>query len=383
MKAQAERNFPKELLRATQEERVAHFKNRKVEHMGLQSVFEQATRALTRFSGPRVVMVTGPTGVGKTTMARGIYRQVMRANEEEARNDSSFVPAIGINAIPPNGVNFSWKDFYIRLLERNGDILIDRKLLVPRQNELFPERPVTSYLERSVSDALRRSVENCIRLRKTKVLLIDEAHHLLMVKDPARLEYQFEALKSLTIETDVIIVLVGTYRLLDIRDQSGQLVRRSEIIHFPRYDMRNEADAAEFCAVLANFVSQLPLDEPPDVLREWEYFYLKTAGCIGILKDWLTKCLDEALSAGLKTFDTDFASRFAMSNRCLETIAEEALIGEAKLKDVSLDSLKSLLANGFGPTQERPTGNGVSGGRRRVGERNPVRDRTGGSHVSP
>jgi len=79
-----------------------------------------------------------------------------------------------------------------------------------------------------------------------EVMIIDEAHHMLMVRknDMASLEFQFEAIKSLALETQTTIVLVGTYRLLDIRDLSGQLVRRSEIIHFPRYDCRRQRPEA-------------------------------------------------------------------------------------------------------------------------------------------
>ncbi len=112
-------------------------------------------------------------------------------------------------------------------------------------------------MQRSTTDALRRSMEEYLRLRKTKFLIIDEAHHLFLTGNKQKLECQFESLKSLTIETGVTILLVGTYRLLDILDQSGQLTRRSQVVNFPRYDMRKSEDLKNFRKVLGYLEQKL------------------------------------------------------------------------------------------------------------------------------
>lgn len=367
-------------------ELVDEFAKRVIKHEALSRAYRKARSALSCSGGPRVVMIAGPTGVGKTTLAQALRRHAMERYAQEIAADPSCVPVIYGNAVPPNGASFSWKDFYIRLLERHGDVLTNRKLLVPRQSEIFPELPAPSPLERSVTDALRRAVENCMRLRKTRVLIIDEAHHLLMVNDPRRLEFQFEALKSLTIETDAVIVLLGTYRLLDIRDQSGQLVRRSEIIHFPRYDLLVQQDIEAFSSVLKTFQSQLPLKRTPDLCADAEYFYLKSGGCIGILKDWLTRCLEQALLEGRKTIDKAFAERYSLSNKSLKTIIEEAMNGEEKLTDVGIEKVEKLLKEGAcaeGETEKPSPARNLGKRGRRVGERLPVRDPVGGAHVAP
>lgn len=383
MKTKQLGDFPPELLQASLKERVDYYKNRLIDHSLLSIAFDKSMAALGSSSGPRVVTITGPTGVGKTTLARRIYRQLMRNYETEVAADPSMVPVLGINAIPPNGTSFNWKDFYFRLLEKNGDVLLDHKLNLPRQGHMFPELLFPPPSEGATADTLRRALEKCIRKRGTKFLIVDEGHHLLMVKDDGRLEYQFESLKSLTIETDVIIVLVGTYRLLDIRQHSGQLVRRSEVVPLSRYDFRKEEDKKSFASALATLQIKMPLEEQPNLVPDVEYFYLKTGGCIGILKDWLTRCLEQAIIENRKTVDTEFTSRFALDNKGLSTIIEEALAGEAKLADVSLDSIKMLLADGIpavsGPTDPKAK----KAPKRRVGERNPVRDQTGGFHVAP
>lgn len=383
MKTKQYADFPADLLQATLKERVDFFKSRMIDHTALSVAFDQAMAALGSSSGPRVVTIAGPTGVGKTTLARRIYRQVVKSYEAEVLANPSLVPVLGINAVPPNGTNFNWKDFYFRLLEKNGDVLLDHKLNLPRQGQMFPELLFPPPSEGSTADTLRRALEKCIRKRGTKIMIVDEAHHLLMVKDQDRLEYQFESLKSLTIETDVIIVLVGTYRLLDIRDHSGQLVRRSEVVPLSRYDFRKQGDKASFASALATLQAKMPLAETPNLVPDVEYFYLKTGGCIGILKDWLTRCLEQAIVEKRKTIDTEFASRFALDNKGLSTIIEEALAGEAKLADVSLDNIKLLLTEGI-PAVSGPMAHAAKSPirKRRVGERNPMRDPIGGFHVA-
>lgn len=383
MKTQLQADFPPELLQASLKQRVDYFKNRLIDHSLLSVAFNKAMAALGSSSGPRVVTITGPTGVGKTTLARRIYRQLMKNYEDEIAADPSMVPVLGINAIPPNGTSFNWKDFYFRLLEKNGDVLLDHKLNLPRQGNMFPELLFPPPSEGATADSLRRALEKCICKRGTKFLIVDEGHHLMMVKDDGRLEYQFESLKSLTIETDVIIVLVGTYRLLDIREHSGQLVRRSEVVPLSRYDFRQQGDKQSFASALATLQNKMPLEVTPDMVPDVEYFYLKTGGCIGILKDWLTRCLEQAILENRKTVDAEFASRFALDNKGLSTIIEEALAGESKLADVSLDSIKTLLTEGIPVIYAPEDPKKKMTSKRRVGERNPTRDKTGGFHVAP
>lgn len=377
--------FPKELLQKPISERLQYFKDRQIDHAIQRNTFNRAITSLCCAAGAQVMVITGPTGVGKTTLARRLYRELQLRHLSDATADRSMVPVIGVNAAPPTGTSFNWKDFFARVLDRNGDILLNKKITMRGQGDMFSD-VILQPEEGSSADVLRRSLEKCIKLRKTRYLIIDEAHHILMVKEPDRLEYQFEMLKSLTIEADITIVLIGTYDLLDIRDYSGQLVRRSEILPMGRYDPNLVEGRMEFASTMEALLLRMPLKTKPELANHMEYFFTKSAGCIGILKDWLIRVYAHALEMGLDTFDQAFADRFALDNKGLRTIIEEAINGEIKMTDEPYENISKLLLEGHGSSNRSPAAitpqqKMSSQKSTRVGTRRPKRDPVGDQHA--
>lgn len=374
--------FDPALLQKPINDRLDYFKTRQIDHAIQRDTFNRAIASLRCAAGPKVMVITGPTGVGKTTIGRRLYREIQNIHKDEASLDSSIVPVIGVNAAPPVGASFNWRDFYARVLQANKDILLDHKLSLTRQAEMFSHEGY-EVTEGSDADKLRRTLESSIAHRKTRYLFIDEAHHILMVKDQGRLEFQFEMLKSLTIESDITIILMGTYDLLDIRDYSGQLVRRSEILHMGRYDPNSAEARAEFASTMEALLERMPLKVKPDLSNDLGYFFTKSAGCIGILKDWLTRTYGHALDAGMDTFDKAFAAQFALDNKGLRTIIEEVLNGELKMSDEPYERIAQLLLDGTSLVNRFSGAAAVSpkiASRKpgRIGTRNPMRDPVGG-----
>jgi len=354
---------------------VAAYQGHTFGHPRARDTFKHLGAEINALSAPQVMILTGPTGVGKSTLIRAACNRVVASHEEELKTKLEVVPVIALNAVPPSGSGFNWKDFYIRLLTGQNEPLVDRKLYLPRQMHLLPDGHIGSRgLEQSVSDTLRRSVEEHLKRRQTKLLVIDEAHHILLASNRQRLECQFESLKSLAAETGATILLVGTYRLLDILDQSAQLTRRCQVVNFPRYDLRREEDRAMFQQILFHLSEKLSEHVPTRLHDEAEYFYRKSAGCVGILKDWLARCLEYGLMEKAPRIDAAFAERFALTNRGLMTIIEEACWGEERLLDVDDSRVIDLLKNGVVlPGAERRLVTET----RRPGKRKPKRDPVG------
>ncbi|MDJ0719528.1 MAG: hypothetical protein QNJ54_35795 [Prochloraceae cyanobacterium] len=169
-------------------------------------------------------------------------------------------------------------------------------------------------------------------------------------------------------------------RITNFSNLSGQLSRRSVDIHFPRYRLDNFEDIQAFKSVLLTFQCQMPVQETPDFLPHWEYCYERTLGCIGILKNWLSRALKDALDAGATTVTLQHLERRAWSVAQCQRMFKEIQEGERQLTETESD-VKSLRASlGLGgetlsPQEEAPKTKTRKG--TKVGKRKPKRDSVG------
>ena len=72
----------------------------------------------------------------------------------------------------------------------------------------------------------------------------------------------------------------------------------------------------------------MTLEKAPELENHWEYFYERSIGCVGILKDWLTQAYRKALDESASTLREHHWQSYAPSvAKCLQ-IAAEAIEGE-------------------------------------------------------
>jgi hypothetical protein len=161
--------------------------------------------------------------------------------------------------------------------------------------------------------------------------MLDEARHLAAVGSGRRLSDQLDVVKSIANCTGTVHVLLGTYGLLAFRNLSAQLSRRSVDIHFSRYRADDPEDRKIFLSVLRSFEQQLPLSEPPELVKDWEYLYERSIGCVGVLKDWLVRALVGVFrrNATVLAF-RDLQSQALSVSQCDKMLAE-AVEGEVRL----------------------------------------------------
>jgi len=373
-------------------ERLRRFRDFTLAHPRLSEAKEKVLAAIRESASNTLVMVSGPTGVGKTTLCARIEQILVQEMAGNLATDRATIPVVSMNAVSPESGNFNWRDHFRRMLYQIEEPLVDYKRLPPGNGNRSACSLAQAGTGRAGSE-YRYAVEQALRFRHPKAVLIDEAQHFAKVRSGRRLLDQLDVIKSIADRTRTIHVLFGTYDLLAFRNLNGQLSRRSIDIHFQRYRAEEAGDRRIFAGVLRSFERQLPFPEPPDLVKDWEYIYERTIGCVGVLKDWLMRALPTVLRAGRTAFGRKDLEPYALSVSQCDRMLSETLEGEIRLRETKDLRLRLRLRLGlsddtesFEPVASEPLdvtsgGQGPRRPRRRPGQRRPIRDRIGTAQV--
>jgi hypothetical protein len=323
-KMTAARGFPVGLLIGTSAERVAYFRAYTVAHPLLLEAKDKLLTTISESEPNSIVFVFGPTGVGKTTLRIKVEQMITHALQSDLEKDPGRIPVVGVEAIAPESGRFSWPDHFKRLLRAINEPLTERKRDPETLYGKGPFRPQTTTAE------YRYAVEQALRFRRPAAVMVDEAQHLSKIASGRRLLDQLDVIKSIANQTRIVHVLFGTYDLLAFRNLNGQLSRRSLDVHFPRYRAESASEQQVFVNILESFACHMPVAEPPDLAAEWEFLYERSIGCIGILKQWLTRALHSALGRGGATvIRKDLESQALSVLQCQNILSETVDWGNA------------------------------------------------------
>lgn len=321
--------FSSELLNKSKEEKYNYFHNKLITHPNLEKAILEVMNNIENPAGISLFMITGPTGVGKTTLKNKVEMKVIESRLLELDSNKGIIPIAGIEAVAPDAGYYNWKDHYKRSLEALCEPMINYKI---DYEKIYKTNSVLSKSENTAS-AYRKSLENALRNRRPAAFIIDEAQHITKVASGKRLQDQLDIIKSLSNLSGIIHILIGTYDLGLFIDMNGQLSRRTANVHFPRYKAENNDDIRKFISVVKTFENHMPLENEVNILKYWEFIYERTIGCVGILKNWLERCLWYALDNNYKTISYELLKEQALSLGKIEKIAIEAIQGEKEIEE--------------------------------------------------
>ena len=362
------------------ESRLARFRSLTIAHPRLLEAKDKLMSAIRGTEPNSLIFVFGPTGVGKTTLRLKTEQLIVAEMISELCEDSTRIPVVSVEAIAPESGSFNWRDHFKRLLHKLDEPLIDYKLRQQPKGALAV--PTTRFLPtaRAVGPEYRYAVEQAIRYRRPAAIMIDEAQHLGKIPSGRRLLDQLDVIKSIANQTKTAHVLFGTYDLLAFRNLSGQLSRRSIDVHLARYRAEISEDRQTFVNVVRSFEEELPFEDRPDLLSDWEFLYERSIGCVGVLKEWLVRAATAALRRGGRQLTKADLESQALSIAQCEQMHAETANGELQLQESaqSLARFRGRLGLSVSGTENADSKLPITPVRgRRPGQRLPTRDPVG------
>ncbi len=325
--------FPLSLLNKPIHERISYFENVIIMHPSLELAYKEFMQSIRHPAGASIIQVIGPSGAGKTTLRLKVEHALMDEMLKSARQVTSRRPIFGIEVVAPESGNYNWKDYYTRALP-SLDALVVGDPLNYEVRGIRRNREGRLVIEGTVVAELRRAYEVCLKRLRLKGVIADEGQHLKKMTSGRRLLDQMDTIKSLASLSETLHILVGTYDLLDLTDLSGQLSRRSIVVHLPRYHLDTKQQREQFINILYSLQQHLPIKTKPDLVKNYEECYQHCLGCIGLLKKWLTQALAAALEDNQSTMTFKFLKKYTISTKKLKTIENEILESEKKYETV-------------------------------------------------
>lgn len=320
-----------------------------IQHPHYCHVEQQLFTQLSMGAPGSVVLLVGPTRVGKSRLVKAVAKRLVQADSAHDER-----PVVIVEAATANAGRFSMKHFTLRALQELNHPLVGEFSHVIRHNESETQ--------------LRLKLEQAIHYRKTRYLIIDEAHHLLRASRTQLAAEVLDSLKCLANATGVVLVLAGGYELFTAGLASAHLNGRMRVIEFGRYRPEG-ADELHFVSILKGLDTCLSWKSGQSLIAHLAYIQAGTLGCLGLLLGWINAALCEMTVRGERALcrehfvDTRFQAQ-------IDVIEAEITAGEAAMDKLTLTRRAAAVRTKTPVMPGKPR-------RRAPFQRNPKRDRVG------
>lgn len=296
--------------------------NKELPHINWVNAFDDALAMLTMAEPGEVISIVGPSGVGKSSLISSLTK-AMFLNGNEVSGTMNYICIVAGN-FGTNG-SFSSKSFLLQMLDALEHPVFSIS------GEVLPTKASDYSFTRSTEHTLKLALEKALTYRGIKYIFVDEAQHIkYTVNSKASAAGALDSWKCIAQTVGVVLVIVGTYPLLDTMKDSPHFLRRKHQVHFPRYK-QEEQDIAAFFLILRTYEKMLGGKVIDGLLVDnGQLLFEQCLGCIGILKNILQGALALAdFNESEITIDllkSRFHSEYELSHMLEEMTAGEKLL---------------------------------------------------------
>jgi energy-coupling factor transporter ATP-binding protein EcfA2 len=299
-----------------------------IRHILLVQLLEQCLELITSPSDLAFLLLVGASGTGKSHLLKLLFAALLDLYAPDMEADPDLIPVIRVNAPAPTDGSFHWRTFASRLASEARRPRVRRLGRAALEPESIRQ---ASIYGKTVDEVLADAMDQLVN-RGVKHVIVDESSHLANVSYTTRHKAQGDVLKGLVLETGIQFVMAGTYDLLNFRDASAQLGRRSRLVHVGPYRLDVERERRAFSTIALVMLETLGValrDDGPD----WkEIFEAGSLGCVGLLRDWLVDANHAfARRRGRATMEECIAE-FRRSKGQLKAIENELRAGMIRLE---------------------------------------------------
>lgn len=365
---------------ATIKEKLKTFEELIVEHNRFTAVYDELLDCVQNAVRGMIIVVLGPTGVGKSRLKDAIYA-VLKQHVDKNPTLRQSAP-LRLEAKRPEGTEFNWKAFYDQALRRLGEPSLERKVNIDEivANLRLESRSVTYRV--LTTPEMRELYEQALDLQRPIATLIDEAQSIGHCKSDERRMANLDVIKGLSNSGKTVYVLFATYEARNLLRCNAQLARRVHLIDFNRYGDSQE-DQAELLSVVEEICKEVGFRLQPAVKKDWDYLYRNSLGCVGILAQWLARALNHAYRHKRVYVSRADLDATRLNTHDLRTIASEIKSFEDQHREESdFDIVKFLRHEADGQETENRSDSRKVRGRKRPGARDPFRDPVGNERQS-
>lgn len=294
----------------------------KIPHRNWNQAFAEAYVYMTTASPGEVISIFGPTRAGKTSLLEELIATICGTHKFE-----NEMPVVKIEVDNNGGkAAFSYRSFIMETLE-----LMNHPVYSSIKNDGWSDPNRVDRNERAKESTLVHALIECFKQRRTLFWVIDEVQHLKYAgKNVMAAAGVLDALKTLAKKANVILVICGTYPILESMTRSGHFEARKHDVHLGRY-RQTEEDIKEFLWILSNYNSELDIDPSLGSLEKCaELLYEGSLGCIGLLRACLYRASVYA-AIERKRIGLDHIYKSLKSSNQMLTTAAEIRLGEELL----------------------------------------------------